>query len=90
MKKNGAKIIPGGGEAFWEGGAQSFINKVGNNIVTRIAVRLTLTCILNSQGTNGRWQNVLTEEDVAKYEKMALEQLGEECSQWLAHGGHIN
>jgi aryl sulfotransferase len=38
------------------------------------------------KGTNGRWRDVLTEEDLANYESRALEELGPECAQWLASG----
>ncbi len=38
------------------------------------------------KGTNGRWHNMLTEEDIAKYEAKALEELGEDCANWLATG----
>lgn len=63
MKENAAQSAPLGG-VFWEGGAQTFINK----------------------GTNGRWRDVLTEEDNAKYEAVALEKLGPECAHWLKTG----
>ncbi len=39
-----------------------------------------------NKGTNGRWHNMLSDEDVAKYEAKALEELGEECANWLATG----
>ncbi len=38
------------------------------------------------KGTNGRWRDVLTEEDNANYEFRALEKLGPECAEWLASG----
>lgn len=38
------------------------------------------------KGTNGRWRDVLTPEDIAKYERIAREQLGEDCAHWLASG----
>ena len=63
MKANAPKSVPLGG-AFWEGGAQTFINK----------------------GTNGRWRDLLSEEESQRYENMAKEKLGEECSQWLFNG----
>jgi aryl sulfotransferase len=37
------------------------------------------------RGTNGRWRDTLTPEDVARYERTAEEQLGPECARWLAH-----
>jgi aryl sulfotransferase len=38
------------------------------------------------KGTNGRWRDTLTAEDCARYERMAIEQLGEACARWLATG----
>lgn len=38
------------------------------------------------KGTNGRWRDVLTEEDIAKYEALAVEKLGPKCAHWLATG----
>ncbi len=42
-----------------------------------------------NQGVNGRWRDVLTEEDVADYERMAQENLGQECAAWLARGSRM-
>lgn len=39
-----------------------------------------------NKGTNGRWRDVLTEADVAAYERRALAELGPECAGWLAKG----
>jgi len=39
-----------------------------------------------NKGTNGRWREVLTPEDVSRYEAIARERLGEECAAWLATG----
>ncbi|HEX4080295.1 MAG TPA: sulfotransferase domain-containing protein [Rhizomicrobium sp.] len=63
MKANAAASAPLGG-AFWDGGAETFINK----------------------GSNGRWRDVLTEEDIARYEAMAVARLGAACAGWLATG----
>lgn len=38
------------------------------------------------KGTNGRWREVLTAEDNARYEKLAIEKLGSNCARWLATG----
>ena len=38
------------------------------------------------KGTNGRWRDILTEEDNEKYLALALENLGSECAHWLATG----
>ena len=40
-----------------------------------------------NKGVNGRWRDVLPEADNRRYEALALEQLGPECSRWLASGG---
>ena len=66
MKKNATKSVPLGG-AFWDGGAQTFINK----------------------GTNGRWRDVLTADDVDRYERRARAELGEACAHWLATGQRL-
>lgn len=63
MKSNATKSVPLGG-AFWDGGAQTFINK----------------------GSNGRWRDVLSQEEIKKYEQIASNKLDAECAQWLATG----
>jgi aryl sulfotransferase len=39
-----------------------------------------------NKGTNGRWRDTLTAEDIANYERTAIEQLGDACAHWLATG----
>ncbi|HYG28116.1 MAG TPA: sulfotransferase domain-containing protein [Caulobacteraceae bacterium] len=39
-----------------------------------------------NKGSNGRWKDVLTAEDVAAYERMAVEKLGPDCARWLMTG----
>jgi aryl sulfotransferase len=39
-----------------------------------------------NKGINGRWVDVLTAEESVEYEKIAVNQLGPECAQWLATG----
>jgi aryl sulfotransferase len=39
-----------------------------------------------NKGTNGRWRDVLTADDSARYEEMARKELGEECANWRATG----
>ena len=39
------------------------------------------------KGTNGRWRDVLTAGDRARYEATALQRLGPACARWLAEGG---
>jgi len=63
MKRNAARSVPLGG-AFWDGGAEVFINK----------------------GVNGRWRDMLPAEESARYERIAVEQLGSDCARWLATG----
>ena len=63
MKAHAANAAPGGG-MFWEGGAETFINK----------------------GVNGRWKDVLSPQESAAYEAMAVEKLGPDCARWLATG----
>lgn len=61
MKANATKSTPLGG-AFWDAGADVFINK----------------------GVNGRWQNILDDEECAAYDAAALRELGPDCAAWLA------
>ena len=63
MKANATPSVPLGG-AFWDGGAEQFINK----------------------GINGRWRELLNDTEIAKYEELAIAELGEECANWLATG----
>ncbi len=41
------------------------------------------------KGTNNRWRDTLTAEDIEAYEARALEELGEECAHWLATGNYL-
>lgn len=63
MKAHAAQAAPLGG-IFWDGGAETFINK----------------------GTNGRWRDLLTDEDNRLYETRAVDELGADCAHWLATG----
>ncbi|WP_020680772.1 sulfotransferase domain-containing protein [Marinobacterium rhizophilum] len=38
------------------------------------------------KGTNGRWRDVLSAEDSARYEKRAASELESDCAHWLATG----
>lgn len=38
------------------------------------------------KGQNGRWRDILSQEESAKYETLAREKLGEECAHWLMTG----
>jgi aryl sulfotransferase len=40
-----------------------------------------------NKGTNGRWRDTLTADDIAGYEAKAVGELGAACAAWLA-GGH--
>lgn len=39
-----------------------------------------------NKGTNGRWRDILSEEDNARYRAKAEAELGEECAKWLENG----
>ncbi|WP_206185240.1 sulfotransferase domain-containing protein [Sphingosinicella sp. CPCC 101087] len=39
-----------------------------------------------NKGVNGRWRDVLSAEEIASYERMAVRKLGPECAEWLARG----
>jgi aryl sulfotransferase len=38
------------------------------------------------KGVNGRWQNMLSSEDIERYEQEAREKLGVDCAYWLSTG----
>ncbi|KAI8945905.1 P-loop containing nucleoside triphosphate hydrolase protein [Xylaria longipes] len=38
------------------------------------------------KGTNGRWKDILSEDDNMQYLERAKQELGEECAQWLEKG----
>jgi aryl sulfotransferase len=38
------------------------------------------------KGTNGRWRDLLTADDIAAYERRAEAELGPDCARWLATG----
>ena len=38
------------------------------------------------KGINGRWRDLLNETEISKYEELAITELGDECSHWLATG----
>ncbi|MGA1742650.1 MAG: sulfotransferase domain-containing protein, partial [Pseudohongiellaceae bacterium] len=39
-----------------------------------------------NKGTNGRWKDVLSEEEIARCDKVAAEHLSPECADWLRTG----
>jgi aryl sulfotransferase len=39
-----------------------------------------------NKGTNGRWRDTLTADEIAAYEAKALAELGSDCAWWLAMG----
>ena len=39
-----------------------------------------------NKGVNGRWKEMLSDEESQKYEKIAAERLSPECARWLATG----
>jgi aryl sulfotransferase len=39
-----------------------------------------------NKGVNGRWNDMLTPDDIEQYERIAEEKLGLECANWLATG----
>jgi aryl sulfotransferase len=42
-----------------------------------------------NKGTNGRWRDLLSDEECTAYEARAIEELGPECAEWLKNGGHL-
>lgn len=41
---------------------------------------------LFNKGTNGRWKDVLSADEIARCDKIALERLGPDCAHWLKTG----
>ena len=42
-----------------------------------------------NKGTNGRWRERLSAEEIAAYEAKAIAELGPGCARWLAAGGPV-
>ncbi|MDQ7018570.1 MAG: sulfotransferase domain-containing protein [Robiginitomaculum sp.] len=42
-----------------------------------------------NKGTNGRWRDVLSQEELAQYEAAVAKAMPADCAQWLEHGGHV-
>jgi aryl sulfotransferase len=42
-----------------------------------------------NKGSNGRWRDALTTEDIAAYEARVRKELEPECAQWLEGGGRV-
>jgi aryl sulfotransferase len=42
-----------------------------------------------NKGTNGRWHDALSAEDIAAYETIAVTKLGPDCARWLATGDKL-
>ncbi len=38
------------------------------------------------KGTNGRWQNILSNEEIDLYRNISIEKLGAKCANWLELG----
>ena len=39
-----------------------------------------------NKGTNGRWRDLLSADDIRKYESFAASRLTPDCAHWLATG----
>ena len=42
-----------------------------------------------NKGSNGRWRDSLSREEIKAYDDKAISELGTECARWLAKGGSI-
>jgi len=42
-----------------------------------------------NKGTNGRWRDVLTDDDLALYDAAVRKTLSPDCARWLEHGGPV-
>jgi aryl sulfotransferase len=43
-----------------------------------------------NKGTNGRWRDLLSAQECARYEDMARRELGDACAHWLATGERVS
>lgn len=68
VKANPERVLSPMIDAFFEGGARTFINK----------------------GTNGRWKEVLSAEELTLYEEAKKKTLPRDCAQWLEQGGRVS
>lgn len=44
--------------------------------------------VFMNKGTNGRWKDVLTSEDIDLYDAAVKKELPTDCAHWLENGGH--
>jgi aryl sulfotransferase len=42
------------------------------------------------KGTNGRWRDVLSEDDVRLYEQVVEKRLSPDCARWFEQGASID
>jgi aryl sulfotransferase len=42
-----------------------------------------------NKGTNGRWREILSAEELALYDSAAKRELTADCRRWLEDGGHV-
>lgn len=42
-----------------------------------------------NRGTNGRWRDVLTEDELARYDEASGRALSPDCRKWMEQGGHV-
>jgi aryl sulfotransferase len=42
-----------------------------------------------NKGTNGRWRDVLTDNELAQYEAAAAREMPADCARWLENGGPV-
>ena len=43
-----------------------------------------------NQGTNGRWRDALTEDDLSLYDPVAARSASPECREWIERGGMLS
>ena len=41
------------------------------------------------KGKNGRWRETLDEDEIRRYERRCVEELGIECARWMSGGGSL-
>jgi aryl sulfotransferase len=43
-----------------------------------------------NKGTNGRWRGVLTDDEIAQYERAASVAMDPACKAWMEQGGVVS
>lgn len=79
------EVDPGQMPAILEHCSIDYMRKVADDERVAYVFKNGAGTFIN-KGTNGRWRDVLTADDIARYEAEVSRHLSPECAQWLATG----